>query len=145
MPGFDRLLAFIARHRRRLIVAGVCLCIALPLWYVFLVLCWPSGMPARYLLGYWSGFNVTTTSVAPSGKIVQHVLLDAGAMSHGPGIEFVIYKRDWWQRARVLVCGWAGHLSAADAINWVDQSTFTIELSDRPHDRGWRVRTVTVP
>jgi hypothetical protein len=144
MLSMSALRVFLVRRRKALVVAGCCLAVAMLLWYTFLVLCWPAGLPARYLIGYWF-MSIETRSVSPAGQTVHHVRLDAGAMSYGPGIAFVLHRHHWWERWQVLASGWAGYTGANESIVWTGDSTFRIEFSDHPRDRNWRIRTVTVP
>lgn len=134
---------FLHRRRRTAAITFFFLAAVVLLWYAFLVLCWPDGMSARYLLGYWT-MGDKTASVSPSGETVIYVRLDPGAVSSGPLYVLVIHRHHWWRRWRVVTCGWAPYVDPQEAIRWVNGSTFIINLADYRRDDEWSVRTVTL-
>ncbi|MGD8452967.1 MAG: hypothetical protein PVJ57_14200 [Phycisphaerae bacterium] len=104
---------------------------------------WPAGVLAEDLELFWL-YSEVTESVSPGGEVVRHVLNNAGAAHVGLHYVWVLHKRHWWERWRVVAAGWSHCGDAQTFITWTDARTFEIRLNDSRKQDRWRVRRVTV-
>jgi len=79
-------------------------------------------------------FSTSTDAVNSTGLTVRHVINDAGAAHSGSHRVWIIGKRHWWEPSRVLVSGWSELQDAQQAVQWIGETTFRIELMNGRRD-----------